>query len=115
MTTVLAVYNSDGCVGRCDARCHGAKSKTCDCICGGRNHGKGLAQAIENNKEALGLTDEDLKRFAETHGRDPNDLKVIDRIETPSAAKARKAAHKALTQPDLFEGGKNDESSNPSQ
>lgn len=25
MTTVLAVYNSEGCVGRCDANCHDAK------------------------------------------------------------------------------------------
>jgi hypothetical protein len=36
MTTVLAVYNSRGVVGRCDARCHDATSADCDCICGGR-------------------------------------------------------------------------------
>ena len=45
MTTVIAVYNSDGCVGRCDARCHEADSDDCDCICGGVFHGVGKQRA----------------------------------------------------------------------
>jgi len=41
MATVIAVYNSEGCVGRCDARCHEAKGFDCKCICGGALHGVG--------------------------------------------------------------------------
>ncbi|PWH18189.1 MAG: hypothetical protein DDG60_00780 [Anaerolineae bacterium] len=50
MTTLIAVYNSEGCMGRCDARCYEAHEPDCDCICGGRNHGAGLQQAIENTR-----------------------------------------------------------------
>lgn len=51
MATLISVHNSEGLVGRCDARCHDAKDPGCDCICGGRNHGVGLAQATENTVE----------------------------------------------------------------
>jgi hypothetical protein len=50
MTTLIAVYNSEGCVGRCDAKCYNATSPQCDCICGGKNHGAGLAQARQNTQ-----------------------------------------------------------------
>ena len=30
---------------RCDARCLGARGHTCDCSCGGKNHGAGWAVA----------------------------------------------------------------------
>lgn len=53
MTTVLAVYNGDGIVGRCDAKCHQATTRDCDCICGGRNHGCGTGRAIENTRRHL--------------------------------------------------------------
>lgn len=33
---------------RCDGHCHDAKSGRCACICGGANHGAGLAKAMEN-------------------------------------------------------------------
>ncbi len=47
--TLISVYNSEGCVGRCDARCYGAdRGGECDCVCGGRNHGKGEREALEN-------------------------------------------------------------------
>ena len=46
--TVYAVYNSQGVVGRCDAKCHNAQHSKCECICGGMNHGKGLGQAMAN-------------------------------------------------------------------
>jgi hypothetical protein len=46
--TLIAVYTSDGCEGRCDAKCYNAKEPYCDCICGGTNHGAGLAQATDN-------------------------------------------------------------------
>ncbi len=51
MTTLIAVYNSDGCVGRCDAKCYNATSGECDCICGGKNHGAGKERAMENIRE----------------------------------------------------------------
>lgn len=51
MTTLIAVYNSEGCVGRCDARCYDAAEPDCDCICAGRNHGAGKQQAMDNTRE----------------------------------------------------------------
>ena len=51
MATLIAVYNSEGCVGRCDAKCYNAMSIECDCICGGKNHGAGQKQAIANTME----------------------------------------------------------------
>ena len=51
MTTLIAVYNSEGCVGRCDARCYNAKFPNCDCICGGKNHGAGLKKSAENTEK----------------------------------------------------------------
>lgn len=53
MTTLIAVYNKSGCVGRCDAKCYDAKNPECDCICGGRNHGAGLQKAIEQTREQV--------------------------------------------------------------
>ncbi len=50
MTTLIAAYNSDGCVGRCDERCYNAKHPECTCICGGKNHGAGLRKATENTR-----------------------------------------------------------------
>ena len=51
MTTLIAVYDSEGCVGRCDAKCYEADWDDCDCICQGRNHGAGKQQAIDNTRE----------------------------------------------------------------
>lgn len=51
MTTLIASYNSDGCVGRCDAKCYEATTPGCECICGGKNHGTGQAKAIENTRQ----------------------------------------------------------------
>lgn len=47
---LMSVHNSEGCVGRCDARCYNAKHPECDCICHGMNHGKGRDRAIENTQ-----------------------------------------------------------------
>ena len=69
MTTVLAVYNGEGCVGRCDAKCHEATTRECDCICGGRNHGIGIARALTQTREDLErMTSPDaLDRFERHH------------------------------------------------
>ena len=48
MTTLISFSSSSGAQSRCDARCYEARHKNCACICGGRNHGAGLDQAIEN-------------------------------------------------------------------
>lgn len=53
MTTLIAVYTTGGCVGRCDAKCYDANSPDCDCVCGGRNHGAGLERAAENTRECV--------------------------------------------------------------
>ncbi len=51
MTTLISYQTSGGDQGRCDAKCYDACEPECDCICGGRNHGAGKQQAIENTRE----------------------------------------------------------------
>lgn len=67
MTTLIAVYDSEGCRGRCDARCYEAHEPECDCICGGKNHGAGLAQAADNTRE---LAEQWLQGYVEREGLD---------------------------------------------
>jgi hypothetical protein len=105
MTTLIAVYNSEGCVGRCDARCYEARNAKCHCICGGRNHSAGKQRAIENVREGVGMSGDDLLRFVQ--GREPlrkqwGGLTVIDRLTTPKAKSARHEAHMKINQPSLF-------------
>ena len=52
--TLIAIYNSEGCVGRCDARCYNAHSAHCDCICGGANRGAGIDRAVDNTRASWG-------------------------------------------------------------
>jgi hypothetical protein len=67
LTTLISQHDSSGLVGRCDARCHNAKQPKCTCICGGRFHGKGFAQARQDlTVEIFGeLLDEAGKKGAE--------------------------------------------------
>lgn len=53
MTTLIQVSNSDGVVGRCDEKCYSATQPHCDCICGGRNHGRGEKIATENTRKIM--------------------------------------------------------------
>ena len=76
VATLIAVYNSDGCVGRCDARCYNAQSDHCDCICGGMNHGAGIERALENNSERFDPAGA-LQDFAKRNGFDAREL-VVD-------------------------------------
>ena len=48
MKALIYARNSEGCIGKCDAKCYNATHKDCDCICGGKNHEKGLEKATEN-------------------------------------------------------------------
>jgi len=65
MSTLISVYNSDGCVGRCDAKCYDAKHPHCDCVCGGKNHGAGLKQATDNTRE---MADSWIQNYIEAKG-----------------------------------------------
>ena len=42
MATVMSWGNSEGVKGRCDAKCHNAKTPKCECMCGGAYHGAAL-------------------------------------------------------------------------
>lgn len=63
--TLVSVGNSEGIVGRCDAKCYNAKHPNCDCICGGKNHGAGLQQALANTSEQV---ESWVKRYAQEKG-----------------------------------------------
>jgi hypothetical protein len=52
VVTLISAHNSEGEIGRCDAKCYGAEpGGDCDCICVGRNHAAGQEAAIENTRE----------------------------------------------------------------
>jgi hypothetical protein len=74
MTTLIAVYTSDGCAGRCDASCHDAKHDECTCICAGRNHGVGRQRAIENTRE---LAEKWLERYCAERGIDLREAHAV--------------------------------------
>ena len=80
MTTLIAVYDSEGCQGRCDARCYDAAEPECDCICGGRNHVAGKEQALGNTRE---LADSWLEQ-ARANGQDITHVELaIDAMHQP--------------------------------
>lgn len=64
MATLIAVYNSEGCVGRCDAKCYNATCENCTCICGGTNHGAGIQKAAQNTQE---LAEKWIEEFQAQH------------------------------------------------
>lgn len=80
MATILAVYSSDGCVGRCDANCYCASEDTCTCICGGKNHKVGFLKAMQNTRELVLGGEDDLAAFAAARGLDPDDLFVEKKV-----------------------------------
>ncbi len=50
MTTLIAVYDSNGLLGQCDATCYEATQPVYECICGGRNHRAGIQTAIDHTR-----------------------------------------------------------------
>ena len=48
MTSLVSIYRLDGLIGRCDARCYNAQQPHCDCVCNGKNHGRGIQVAAQN-------------------------------------------------------------------
>lgn len=77
MTTLMSVYNSSGCVGRCDAKCYDATDEHCDCICRGANHGIGKKAATQNIREFMD------KKVKEATGKGLN-FKFSDEIKQPN-------------------------------
>lgn len=61
------MYNSEGLVGRCDAKCYLATCSECTCICRGMNHGAGLNQALDNTRENCKKW---LRHAKKEHGKD---------------------------------------------
>lgn len=53
MTTLMSAHNSNGCIGRCDAKCYNATQPECHCICNGANHGTGESQATDNTRDII--------------------------------------------------------------
>ena len=57
MTTLISWETGGGKRGRCDARCHNAKSPKCKCCCGGHYHGAArdgtLSQKVEAFQDTL--------------------------------------------------------------
>lgn len=51
--TLLREKIGDKPARRCDANCYNGKAKKCTCLCGGKNHGVGLAQARRNVREVF--------------------------------------------------------------
>lgn len=75
--TLISIYNSDGLVGRCDARCYDAKHPDCVCICGGMNHGGGKQKAIDNITEHV--KNQIRENYKPLAGRDPQvEVKFYD-------------------------------------
>jgi hypothetical protein len=53
MTVLISLTTGAGKRRRCDARCYNGKHTRCRCICGGKNHGKGLDKAIQNTRDYM--------------------------------------------------------------
>ena len=50
------IVNKEGnTTGQCDARCYDARFAYKDCICGGKNHAVGYAQAVMNTRDFFSL------------------------------------------------------------
>lgn len=80
MATLIAVYTSDGCVGRCDAKCYNATGDKCNCICHGRNHGVGAKKAIQQTEQ---YAHEWLDRWKQEHPQHDIILETVNLEEPP--------------------------------
>jgi hypothetical protein len=72
VTTLIHVRFGNGQSYRCDARCYDAKQPGCECICGGKNHGVGMAKAVEN---VCAYTKAELEAITEKGGWIPDEIK----------------------------------------
>ena len=113
MTSIVGVYAMRGCVSTCNARCYNAKQPSslreprrnaCICICGGANHGMGLAHAIRNAQRNVGLSEQALQAFADERGLAREGLVVIDRLRVRSDIRARRLSRELLDPPQYLPG-----------
>jgi predicted RNase H-like HicB family nuclease len=80
MVTLISYQSSGGDQGRCDAKCYEAQEEACDCICGGRNHGAGIEQALDNTRELA----ESWIEKARANGQDITDVELaIEALHEP--------------------------------
>ena len=80
MTTLISYQSSGGDQGRCDAKCYEATEPECTCICGGRNHGAGKQQAIDNTRALA----ESWIEHARTNGQDVSHVELaVDAMHEP--------------------------------
>ena len=84
---------------RCDARCYHGKSKTCRCICGGKNHGTGLQKALNNVRDYFlpAITNRDDAAL----NRNDAVLEISKRIRELAALR-RRCDRERLNQRELF-------------
>jgi hypothetical protein len=111
MSNLLSVYNRQGFVGFCSARCYNARlpstlsdtshtsREPCDCVCGGANHAAGFERAFKNVTQGVGFRPGDLEHFARTHGLRVEDLVVVDRTRYKTE-RARRIAKVQLEERD---------------
>ncbi len=85
MVTLMTWGNSDGIQGRCDAKCHNAKTRKCECMCGGRYHGKGLqpGDLVEAVKEYGAEIESAARRKAQELGLDISFVKDLPAEQMP--------------------------------
>lgn len=94
MSTLIIEGNSDG-QRRCDSRCHDATTPECDCVCGGRYHGKGSGtQALEEAVEEFGR---EMLTSMEAEGHDCGGLRVALGMTPPRCQAKYKTANRFVT------------------
>jgi len=84
--STLIEYRSDGkLIGRCNERCYNAVEDKCNCICDGKNHGKGYHAAVER-----------------TYADEPNMERTIEQFKRRNVIQANITANVIYQQELLF-------------
>jgi len=52
MSTLIKLIHNGQRAGTCNAKCYNSRSKSCNCICNGLNHGKGYTEAVNSTRLA---------------------------------------------------------------
>ncbi len=98
MSTLIAVYCGENCIGRCDERCYAAKGDDCDCICGGKLHQRGLSPALraEASQIVKAMTQAEIAKFLSGQGRSEAEQQAMaGAIVVSRGPRSRPAAPKA--------------------
>lgn len=77
MPSVIVLSGSGRNNRRCDSTCHNAQGEDCKCICGGKNHGKGLEVAQRNARRIANVLVEDTKRGETVKVRNSRTQKLV--------------------------------------